>query len=267
MSLGDRAALEGIVAQCQPRLAVEIGTAQGGSLERIAAHSVEVHAVDRDMELLAARPPNATLHEGDSRLVVPELLEQFAAERRNVDLALVDGDHSPEGVRADLEALLSSPAVGRTIILLHDSYNPGVRSGIAAADPAARDKVVGVEWDFIPGGVIRSGRLAGQLWGGFALVIVDDRPDAITIPDIQASGWLKDENGKGVLWGPEPLDFCDAYEGAAMAARVVGGENGSSPEDLERNIEAMRSSASWRLTQPLRALKGLLRRRGARPQG
>ena len=39
MSFGERAALEGVVAQVRPRLAVEIGTAAGGSLARIARYS------------------------------------------------------------------------------------------------------------------------------------------------------------------------------------------------------------------------------------
>ena len=46
MSLGERAVLEGLVAQLSPDLSIEVGTAEGGSLARIAAHSAEVHAID-----------------------------------------------------------------------------------------------------------------------------------------------------------------------------------------------------------------------------
>ena len=46
MAYGERFALEGIVSQVRPRLAIEIGTAEGGSLRRIAAHADEVHCFD-----------------------------------------------------------------------------------------------------------------------------------------------------------------------------------------------------------------------------
>ena len=53
MTYGDRVALEGVLSMIKPRLAIEIGTAQGGSLKRIAAHSADVHAIDvvRDEQL------------------------------------------------------------------------------------------------------------------------------------------------------------------------------------------------------------------------
>jgi len=46
MSFGERAALEGILSQLTPDLALELGTAEGGSLERLAHHSAEVHSFD-----------------------------------------------------------------------------------------------------------------------------------------------------------------------------------------------------------------------------
>jgi hypothetical protein len=104
MTLGERAALDGVLAELSPRLAIEVGTAEGGSLARIAVHSAEVHAIDLTRERLAACPPNAHFHQGDSREVLPALLE--------------------------------SPAVQRTVILVHDSFNPEVRSGIESAGAA-----------------------------------------------------------------------------------------------------------------------------------
>jgi hypothetical protein len=167
MSLGERAALEGLLSQLKPGLSVEIGTAAGGSLTRIAAHSDEVHTID-----LAAEPgpipANAAFHQGNSRVVLPELLNRFATDGRNVDFALVDGDHSKDGANADLTALLDSPAVARSLILVHDSANPGVRAGITTEHP----KVAGWDLDFVPGRVAGPGRWEGQAWGGFALLVV-----------------------------------------------------------------------------------------------
>ena len=46
MSRGERAAVEGVLAQLQPSLALEIGSAEGACLSRIAAHAAEVHSFD-----------------------------------------------------------------------------------------------------------------------------------------------------------------------------------------------------------------------------
>jgi hypothetical protein len=47
ISFGERAALEGVLAQIRPRVAIEIGTAEGGSLRRIARYSRLVHSINR----------------------------------------------------------------------------------------------------------------------------------------------------------------------------------------------------------------------------
>jgi hypothetical protein len=46
MSFGERAALEGVLGQCEPRLAVEIDTYKGRSLRFLARHCEQVHAFD-----------------------------------------------------------------------------------------------------------------------------------------------------------------------------------------------------------------------------
>jgi hypothetical protein len=48
MQMGERFAFEGLLSQIRPRVAVEVGTWEGGSLRRIAAHSETVHAFDID---------------------------------------------------------------------------------------------------------------------------------------------------------------------------------------------------------------------------
>jgi Methyltransferase domain len=172
MSLGERAALEGVLSQVKPKLAVEIGTAEGGSLARIAAHSDEVHSIDL-VRCPAPQPDHVTLHVGDSRRLLPELLARFASEGRTVDFVLVDGDHSRAGVRQDLVDLLDSPAVSRTVIVLHDTFNGEVRAGITDVDFAAHEAVALVELDMTGGYMARTGPFEGQLWGGIGLVVVD----------------------------------------------------------------------------------------------
>lgn len=263
MQLGERAALEGLLFELRPELAIEIGTAAGGSLERIAAHSAEVHAIDITDEALTGLPANATFHRGDSRTVLPELLAELAAEGRSVDFAIVDGDHSAEGARGDIEALLDSPAVTQTVILVHDSFNPLVRAGIEAVGLGNHPKVAGFDLDFVPGRVGRAGSLDDHLVGGFAFVIVDAaRREA---GGVELGYWsLK----------PDLTVFHDAYAAAARTAAIVGGEADATPrgavrlapEDVEaaalwRELESVRNSLSWRITAPLRAVGARIRRK------
>ena len=86
---------------------------------------------------------------------------------------MVDGDHSPEGVRRDLEDLLDSRAVARPIILIHDVANERVRQGVDAVRFAAWPKVAHVELDWIPGQLFAEPALRNELWYGLGLVIVD----------------------------------------------------------------------------------------------
>jgi cephalosporin hydroxylase len=176
MSFGERLVLEGLLSQLKPTVAIEIGTHQGGSLRLLAAHSGHVHAFDlydlvSDKETLTT----VTFHFGDSKVLVPTTLAVLAASRTPVDFALVDGDHSAEGVRADFENLLASPACRRTVILAHDTMNEDVRTGIEAIGLAERPQVVYVELDFVPGYKFATGSFAGRYFGGLGLVITGDR--------------------------------------------------------------------------------------------
>jgi hypothetical protein len=174
MTVGERAAITGLLAQVRPKVAIEIGTAEGGSLRRIAEWADHVHSFDTAMpEPEVAALPNVTLHTGSSHILLPQVLAELAAEGVNVDFALVDGDHSAEGVAADMRDLLASPAVGRTAIVMHDSMNEVVRAGLQAVDYASCSKVRHVELDFVAGFLGNDGHIAGQLWGGLGLVLVD----------------------------------------------------------------------------------------------
>jgi hypothetical protein len=172
MSLGERAAVEGMLTQLRPALAIEIGSAEGACLGRIAGHAEEVHTFDVVPPSLPV-PPNVTLHTGDSHALLPRVLAVFAAQSRNVDFVIVDGDHSPEGVRQDIEDLLDSTAVAGSIILIHDTANERVRQGVEAVRFAAWPKVAHVELDWIPGQLFAESELRNELWYGLGLVIVD----------------------------------------------------------------------------------------------
>ena len=253
MTPGERAALEGVLAIVRPSLSIEIGTWTGGSLERISAHSQTVHAFDlrRHPDVTPERFPNVTFHIGSSHEILPEALERLAAAGENVDFALVDGDHSAQGVRKDLEDLLSSSSVGRTVILLHDTLNERVRAGLEQVDFNSFESVRFVDLDFVQGCVVSEGPQKDELWYGLGLVVV---------------GW---ELGEGAAW-PRAYAAPNVYDAFSKALVASG-----APEplgytkilDLERELAGQREllrlmerSWSWRLTAPLRAARGLARR-------
>lgn len=168
LSFGERAALEGILCQLKPRLSVEIGSAVGGSLERIVFHSEETHSFD----LQPARFQTGYVpHIGDSHELLAPWLE--TNHFRIVDFAFVDGDHSSAGVCADLLDLLDAPACERTVILVHDTANQDVRVGLQ--EVLAHPAVVYHEIDFIEGYKFAEGSFSGALWGGFGLIVTGDR--------------------------------------------------------------------------------------------
>ncbi len=206
MTLGERAALEGVLAATSPSLSIEIGTAQGGSLARIAANSGEVHSFDLEHSPEHSWPGNATLHSGDSHENLPRFLSELAGAGRNVDFALVDGDHTADGVRRDMDDLLESPAVGTTVILIHDTLNEVVREGLEAARMPERDGVCRCELDFVPGHLSEGGPFANQLWGGLGLVLVDREGggSAFGLSGAAASGEFAD-----------PFAVFDAYRGGS----------------------------------------------------
>lgn len=268
MTFGERAALEGILAQLQPRVAIEIGRAEGGSLERIAHHSGHVHSFD----LLPPGPrasslANVTLHNGDSHVLLPQVLAELSAAGRDVQFALVDGDHSADGAERDLRDLLASDAVNRAVIVLHDTLNDAVREGFSRVDLAAEAKVVYDDLDFIGGHLSHGGPFHHQLWGGLGIVVVDR--DAARVPS--ATG--DDGRFYDLFELLSPVrDALIAREqlGRPVGSGMVGGAIATSA-DLEKAraeaasarhwLDELQRSTSWRITAPLRAAKGRIRGR------
>jgi cephalosporin hydroxylase len=190
MTHGERFALEGLLCHLKPKLSIEIGTADGGSLRRIAAHSDEVHSFDISPEVarLEAEIERAHVHIGDSTTTLPTMLGQFASEGRHVDFALVDGDHTSEGVQRDAAAILASDACRHTVVVFHDSANDDVRAGLEALRLHDHPKVIWSMLDFVPGYLCVRDHptYPHAAWNGLALVLLGDREPgqpAVTMSD------------------------------------------------------------------------------------
>jgi hypothetical protein len=288
MSLGERAAVEGVLAQLQPSLAIEIGSAEGACLRRIAAHAREVHSFDLSAPALQA-PANATLHTGDSHELLPQFLSELAEQDRNVDFVIVDGDHTPEGVRQDIEDLLDSRALARTVILIHDTANERVRRGLDQVRYAAWPKVAHVELDWIPGQLFAEAALRNELWYGIGLVLVDSgrlaylngsvfeqryHPAAALLAEIRELVVARERVPPGSGDHDHELDALrrrvatlGAELGSAMSREMALQEELLAAryrlEGAERALENIKSSVSWRVTEPLRGAKRRASRRTA----
>jgi hypothetical protein len=253
MSLGERVTLEGFLALLKPSVAIEIGTAYGGSLACIARHSRHVHSFDRVLrpEVRPESFPHVTWHVGDSHELLPGVLDELAAASESVDFVLVDGDHSAHGVERDVTDLLSSPALRRTVILIHDTLNERVRAGLEQIPWSSFEAVRLVDLDLLPGQLFRGGSFADELWGGFGLVLVRDRPvdgsvmrlEVQDVPDVY-DAYLS--AGAGTLAGARAT----YHEITALERQVLR---------LEESVRQLTTSRSWRLTAPLRLADERLR--------
>ncbi|MGB1583261.1 MAG: class I SAM-dependent methyltransferase [Solirubrobacterales bacterium] len=231
MTPGERVAFESLLQLVEPTLALEIGTAEGGSLARIAEHASETHSLD----LVEPQPwirdlPGVHIHTGDSHSILKPLLDSFAADGRNIDFVLVDGDHSTEGVCRDLTTLLESDAVRNTLLVLHDTMNPWVRAGIENADPDSFEKVQTFSLDFIAGGIYGGPSEEPELWGGLGVALIG-------------------ETGTGVSLDTKYRGFHEILQSSIDSGIV------QQDEALLKQLDAIQRSKSWRWTAPLRNVK------------
>jgi cephalosporin hydroxylase len=179
MNIGERFALAGLLQWLKPRLSLEIGTHQGGSLQALSKFSEHVISIDRNPEVsreLEARFPNVFFRCGDSAKLLPVIVDETNRSDAVLDFVLIDGDHTTAGVRRDIEALLKLVPRARCVILMHDSGNPDCRAGIKSAPWSACPYVHDMQLDFVPGPGFNQW---GQ-WGGFACALL--RPEKRTLP-------------------------------------------------------------------------------------
>lgn len=193
MTVAERFALIGLLDVVRPSCAIEIGTADGGSLQVIAAAAGKVYALDTDATIPDRLPhfPNVEFRIGDSRQTLPRLLAELEASGTRYQFVLIDADHRADMVREDIASLLRVRPLTRTYILLHDSFNPECRAGIRDAGWEACPFVHEVELDFVQGWYHvpddHRKHLANQMWAGFALAVLEpqDRHRPLVIRESQ----------------------------------------------------------------------------------
>ncbi len=195
MSYAEKHALIGLLSDWRPGLSIEIGAATGGSLQVISAFSQRVYSLDFDPTVPArlSQFPNVEFRIGDAKATLPVLLDELHKADRAVQVALIDGEHSANGVRNNIEAFFSHRPLSKLHILMHDACNPEVRGGILEAQWGSNPYVHFLELDFIQGWLLPDGPMAGQYWGGLALATLmpTAREGPLTIHQSQRSAFEK----------------------------------------------------------------------------
>lgn len=179
MSHAERMAMCHIIQRIQPKLAIEVGTYQGGSLSLLAQYCGWIYSLDIDPEIPIkfAHFRNTTFITESSATSLPALLNRLEQESAPLEFILIDGDHSRQGVQRDLDTILRYRPSRRVHVLMHDSFNSECRAGMLGADWAAARHVAFADLDFIHGKVVQQGGpFDGELWGGLALLILDPAP-------------------------------------------------------------------------------------------
>lgn len=170
MSRNERYCLIQLLQKIQPDVAIEIGTYNGGSLQVLSKFAKKVYAIDNDpsvKERLAPTFDNVEFLIGDSKTIIPKLIEDIQLRKEQLEFILIDGDHSAEGVYNDIKNILTYIPKTQTHILLHDSFNPECRKGMKRYKYAENKHVHYVELDYITGAYHHDG-LYREMWGGFA---------------------------------------------------------------------------------------------------
>lgn len=175
MTDAERSCLIMLLREIRPEVSIEIGTFNGGSLSVLSRFSKQVYTFDIDptsRERFGQRFPNVEFITGRSQDTLPPLLNRLATENAPLEFVLIDGDHSRNGVRDDIENLLRYKPVKPLFVVMHDSFNPDCRQGMLDAKWAASPYVHSVELDFVPGRLSLFADKSLQMWCGFALALM-----------------------------------------------------------------------------------------------
>jgi hypothetical protein len=181
METSEQLALLALLEHLRPEYALEVGSRYGGSMQILSRYAKQVISCDIDptcRQRLGNRYPHVEFVTGPSQETLPGVLRRLQTEQAALRFMLIDGDHTAQGVRGDIDALIEYVPCCQLYVLLHDSFNPDVRRGIREARWLENPHVHAVELDFIPGVLHRGGDAHREMWGGLALAVL--RPERRT---------------------------------------------------------------------------------------
>jgi len=218
MSRCEKFAFDALVRHAQADVAVEIGTYKGGSLQILAKHCGKVHSLDiseAPKRALESSFNNVEFHIGDSPTLVPEVLARINSSSEKLGFVLIDGDHSTEGVRNDINAVLKHRPERPVYVVFHDSFHPACRSGILSASWSDCPYVHYLEVDFVPGIFHKEAfdtAPARSMFGGLSL--------AVMLPE-ERKGELRINQSQEGLFDAVYLQSCYNSQRPSVARRIA----------------------------------------------
>jgi len=199
------AVFQSMLSILKPAVSLEIGTFQGQMFSLIAQHSKLAISVDPDPSVkqkIQPFHPDAEFITATSDDALPGLIQRIQAGTDPLEFVFLDGNHSKDFVRRDINNLLQYRPKTRTVILMHDSFNADCRSGMLAADWQSCRHCHFVDLDFSCGVVHPNPGIKGQLWGGlgFALLLPETRKEDLTIRQTHALTFAAANKPPAVPW-------------------------------------------------------------------
>ncbi len=178
MTDSERLGMTALLQRIEPRVAIEIGTFKGGSLSLLAQFADMIFSLDIDPTIpdKFGYFENVSFLTGYSHVLLPVLLAELDEKGLYPDFVLIDGDHSAEGVKRDVAALLKYVPKKPLYVLMHDSFNPECRRGMATSPWAKSPYVHHVNLDFVPGRMIETDDARGEMWGGLGFAYLLPAP-------------------------------------------------------------------------------------------
>lgn len=173
MNHSERLAITAILSRHKPRCSIEVGTYKGGSLSLISQYSHSVFSIDIDPSIpdKFSQFSNVSFLTGPSSIILPLLFRELDQEEISVDFILIDGDHSAEGIKKDLELVISYIPKKPLFIVMHDSFNPECRKGMLQVNWESSPHVQWIDLDFVPGRIVETeGPSQGEMRGGLGLL-------------------------------------------------------------------------------------------------
>ena len=177
MSRAEKYCLINLLENLKPEYSIEIGTYKGGSLQVLSKYSKKVYSIDIDSEpkqKLENQFDNVIFKVGKSHDIIKNVVEEIESKNGKLNFILVDGDHSKNGVRKDLECILSCNLKYPLTVILHDSFNPQCRLGMKSIDYKKYNFIEHIDLDYIHG-CFSPNKNYREMWGGFAIIKINPK--------------------------------------------------------------------------------------------
>lgn len=176
MTPSEKIVFVNLLKELKPNLALEIGSRAGGSLQVISRFTDKVICMDIDdtiVSRIGSKFKNVEFKIGDSKRILPSFYEELLAQDIFPQFIHLDGDHTEEGAYLDLLHTLRVCPPNRTIVLMHDTFNPLVRKGIERVPFEEMEYLHHADLDFMPGVIHERAVVKDEMWGGMSLFILE----------------------------------------------------------------------------------------------